>query len=326
MKNILGKLGNLLIPSRKNNFKPGILRPGNLFRLAVVLLIIKFLIFSLIFYFPRTSHFAVVVSSELVELANKERMASGLKPLVINQQLVQAAQNKAEDMFNKDYFAHTSPVGVAPWYWLEKAGYKYTAAGENLARNFTDSNYVHQAWMDSSSHKANILNKNYQEIGIAVVEGELNGEKTVLAVEFFGKAVKPTAVKETKPASVVAVSDTKIEVKPTTLEPEPEPAIKGEEINLKGPDVFKERGILREIIEEPKNIIGTITEKSEPLTQKLYIIILGLISLILMLSIFINIKVQYPKMIFTVVIFLILVAAITLFNGQAILNKALEII
>ena len=324
MRNVIKQLEGLLIPNRSNQWKPGILRPGNLFRLAVVLLIIKFLIFSLIFYFPRTSHFAVITSSELIELANKERMVLGLRPLVVNQQLIQAAQNKAEDMLNQDYFAHTSPVGVTPWYWLEKAGYKYTAAGENLARNFTDSNYVHQAWMESSSHKANILNKNYQEIGIAIVEGELNGEKTVLAVEFFGKTVKPTAEKETKPAPIVAVSDTKIEVGQTV--PESELIIKGEEISLKGPDVFKERGILREIIEEPKNIIGTITEKSEPLAQKIYIIILGLISLILMLSIFINIKVQYPKMIFTVVIFLILVAAITLFNGQEILNRSLEII
>lgn len=305
MRKLIKHLERLFIPNAKNEWKPHIFKPKNLFRLAVVLLIIKFLIFSLIFYFPRTSHFAVVVSSDLVELANKERMASGLKPLVINQQLVQAAQSKAEDMLNQDYFAHTSPVGVTPWYWLEKAGYKYTAAGENLARNFTDSNYVHQAWMDSASHKANILNKNYQEIGIAVVEGELNGEKTVLAVEFFGKAAKPAAEKETKPAPVVAVSDTKIEVKPIVSETQP--FIKGEEVSLKGPDVFKERGILREIIEEPKNIIGTITEKSEPVAQEIYIIILGLISLVLMLSIFINIKVQYPKMIFTVVIFLILV-------------------
>jgi hypothetical protein len=320
MRNIVKTFERLFIPNRKNDYKPHILWPRNLFYLAVILLIVKFIIFSWLYYFPQTSHFAIITSSKLVELANKERIAQGLSPLVINQQLVEAAEKKAIDMLNKDYFAHTSPNGLTPWYWLDKVGYKYAAAGENLAKDFTDSEYVNDAWMDSPLHRANILNGNYQDIGIAVVEGDINGQKTTVAVQFFGKGsvkvVKPVAIAENK-------ADNKIEIP----QPEPSKNVIGEEINLlKGPQVFKERGIISGITEQSQGLIGVITEKSEPVVQKIYIIVLGIISLVLMLSIFINIKVQYPKMILMTVIFLVLIAAIALFNGGAILNKGINII
>lgn len=315
MRNVAKIIGRLFIPSKKNNYKPHILRPRNLFKLAIILLVIKFIVFSIVFYFPQTTHFAVVVSSELVELANKERVAMGLKPLAINEQLVQAAQKKALDMLNKDYFAHTSPNGLTPWYWLDKVGYRYSAAGENLAKDFTESEYVHEAWMDSSSHKANILNKNYADIGIAVVGGEINGEKTILAVQFFGK-------------SSVKVSSEKLSVNQPEAETKTENKnIKGEEaISLKGPQVFTERGIVSSFSEEPKSIVNALAKKSEPITQKIYIIVLGIISLVLMLSIFINFKVQYPRMILMALIFIILIAAIALFNGGDLLNKGIDII
>ena len=322
MRNIAKTFVRMFIPNAKNNYKPHILRTKNLFILAIILLIIKVIIFSWLNYFPKTTNFAIVVSSGLVDLVNKDRVSAGLKPLVVNQQLIEAAQKKGMDMLNNDYFAHTSPSGLTPWYWLKKVGYKYVAAGENLAKDFTETKYVYDAWMDSPSHRANILNKNYSEIGIAVVEGDFNGQKTVLAVQFFGKssikAVKPVAIAENK-------TDNKIEI--PQPQPEPNKNVRGEEINLlKGPQVFKEKGIIGGIAEQSQNLIGAITEKSEPIVQKIYIVVLGIISLVLMLSIFINIKVQYPKMILMTLIFLILIAAITLFNGGAILNKGINII
>ncbi|MDP2947743.1 MAG: hypothetical protein Q8N88_06535, partial [Nanoarchaeota archaeon] len=91
MRSIVKQLNLLLIPSQKNLWKPHILRSQNLFRLAVVLLIIKFAVFSWLYYFPRTTNFAIITSTELIEMANKDRIAQGLKPLTINQQLVAAA-------------------------------------------------------------------------------------------------------------------------------------------------------------------------------------------------------------------------------------------
>lgn len=304
-------LERLFIPNEKNQWKPHILRPKNLFKLAVILLVVKFLVFSWLYYFPNTIHFAVITSSELVEMANKDRVAQGLKPLVVNQQLVMAAEKKATDMINEDYFAHTSPSGITPWYWLTKVDYKYAAAGENLAKDFSESEYVHEAWMNSPSHRANILNGNYQDIGIAVVEGDMNGQKTTVVVQFFGKS----SIKKTQVAvSNVNKNENKIEA--PVSEPVVSPSVKGEEVALKGPEVFKQQGIT----------VGSLAKNLEPLAQKAYLIVLGIISLVLMLSIFINIKIQHPKMILMVLVFIVLIAAIALFNGGAILNRGIDII
>ncbi|MBU4284913.1 CAP domain-containing protein [Patescibacteria group bacterium] len=321
MRNIAKWFERMFIPNQKNLWKPHIFKPKNLFKLAVVLLVVKFVIFSWVYYFPQTTHFAIITNSKLIEMLNEDRIAQGLKPLTVNQQLVMAAEKKATDMLNENYFAHTSPDGITPWYWMSKVGYKYVAAGENLAKDFTESEYVHQAWMNSPSHRANILNGNYQDVGIAVVEGEIDGKKTTIAVQFFGKSsVKAVATTPTKVVvSEINKNENKIEV------PVPETNVKSEEVVLKGPEVFTQMGI-RDIIKEPENIAGLTIEKSESWIQKIYLIVLGIISLVLMLSIFINIKVQYPRMILMVLIFIVLIAAITLFNGGAILNSGIDII
>ena len=312
----------MFIPSQRNLWKPYILRPKNLFKLAVFLLIVKVLFFSWICYFPRTANFADITSVELITMANQDRIANGLEPLSLNPQLVEAAQKKALDMLNQNYFAHTSPIGINPWYWLEKVGYKYSAAGENLAKDFVESEYVHDAWMDSSSHKANILNSKYQDIGVAVVEGDMNGKKTIVVVEFFGKGYAVKTAKPIVPAKVVineaTKNENKVEVPATT------PDVRGEEI-LRGPEVFKQKEI-SDIIGKTDTVVGIIAEKSETWTQKIYLAVLAIIGLVLMLSIFINIKVQYPRMILLVLVFIILAAAIILFNGGALLNRGLEII
>lgn len=329
MKKFVERLDKEFIPSSRNDFLPRFLKPRTLFILAVVLLVIKFLIFSWFYYYPKTSQFAIVTSSSLIEMVNKERVVLGLNPLNVNQQLVQAAQAKAQDMLNNNYFDHTSPNGITPWFWLDRAGYKYVTAGENLAKDFTDSEFVHQSWMNSSSHRKNILNSNYQEIGIAVVEGTINGKNTILAVQFFALSAEAPmdigAKAEEKPISPVTVSDTSIELVkggPSYAEATEDK----EQSSLKGPLVLKQRDNIENILEKPKSILSTIKGESENLVQKTYFIILGVLILVLFLTIFINIRVQYPKLIFTALIFIIFIAAIACFNGQEFLNKGLEVL
>lgn len=327
MRNIVKWFSGMFIPTQKNLWKPHIFRPKNLFGLAVILLVIKFIVFSWLAYSPKISNFAIVTSSELIELTNQVRVEQGLEPLAISSKLNEAAEKKAMDMINQDYFAHTSPDGLSPWYWVSKAGYKYTTAGENLAKDFGESEYVHQAWMNSPSHRANILNKNFQDIGIAVARGEINGKETTIAVQFFGKIALTKTVAtaskttNTKPEQVAKPDANKIEI-PTVVS-----NVQGEEIELlKGSEVLQERGIVNTVVEESKNIFNTVTKNPESWTQKLYMIVLSLISLILILSIFVNVSVQYPKMILMVIIFIIFIITITSFNGGALLNKGLDII
>ncbi|PJA86889.1 MAG: hypothetical protein CO141_02375 [Candidatus Moranbacteria bacterium CG_4_9_14_3_um_filter_42_9] len=127
-----------------------------------------------------------ITDSNVIKLVNEARAKKGLEALQENPKLSAAAQAKAQDMLKNDYFAHNSPSGKTPWYWMEKSGYDYKYAGENLAMNFTSAEEEQKAWMKSASHRKNILNANYQEIGVAVAEGKIDGESTIVAVQMFG--------------------------------------------------------------------------------------------------------------------------------------------
>lgn len=123
-----------------------------------------------------------VTADKLTELTNRARADNGLVALTVNALLVTSAQGKANDMIEKNYFAHTSPEGLSPWYWFKLVGYTYTYAGENLAKNFATAEGLFQAWMASPTHRANILSPNYKEIGIAVA----TDEDTLVVAQHFG--------------------------------------------------------------------------------------------------------------------------------------------
>ncbi len=123
---------------------------------------------------------------KLIELTNLERESKGLSKVSENEALDKAAALKAQNMFEENYWAHFAPSGKTPWDFILGSGYKFTYAGENLAKNFYSSEEVVKAWMASSTHRDNLLNPKYQDIGIAVVEGVLNGQKTMLVVQEFG--------------------------------------------------------------------------------------------------------------------------------------------
>ena len=139
---------------------------------------------------------ASIDQKKLIELTNIERQKKGLGTVVENEALDKAAKLKAVNMFEENYWAHFAPSGKTPWDFILGSGYKFTFAGENLAKNFYTSDEVVQAWMNSPTHRDNLLNANYKDIGIAVAEGVLNGQKTTLIVQEFGTtellARKPT--------------------------------------------------------------------------------------------------------------------------------------
>jgi len=127
-----------------------------------------------------------ITAENVINLVNKERELRKLEILKENGQLFEAAREKSEDMINNNYFAHTSPSGLTPWHWVEKNGYDYIYAGENLAINFSSAENQHKAWMESLEHRKNIINPNYEEIGVAVKKGNINGKEAVITVQIFG--------------------------------------------------------------------------------------------------------------------------------------------
>ena len=152
----------------------------------IVLVFLRLAFGPFAWYFSRSVFFADVTSDTLLDLVNDARKSESLTPLKIDAKLNLAAYQKAQDMFDNQYFAHYSPIGKSPWYWFNQVGYQYQYAGENLAIHFFDSAEVHEAWMNSASHRANILNPHYQEMGLAVVTGNFDGQETSVIVQLFG--------------------------------------------------------------------------------------------------------------------------------------------
>lgn len=188
---------HLFIPREDNNFRAKSLHPDFLMMYLVFALVLTFV-------FKTTGvnvlGFATDVTVEkLYQLTNQEREKNNLPPLAFNDCLSQAAHKKAEDMFSKNYWAHFSPTGTTPWDFMIDTGCKYEYAGENLAKNFLFSDGVITAWMNSPTHKENIVNKNYTQVGYAIVNGVLNGEETTLVVQMFDKPINPTVATNTEP-------------------------------------------------------------------------------------------------------------------------------
>jgi len=148
---------------------------------------------------------------QLLQDTNARRAEAGLSPLSLNETLSRAAAGKAADMFANNYWAHTSPQGKTPWDFITASGYTYTLAGENLAKNFQTSSGVVNAWMDSPTHKANIVKPGYKDVGFAVVNGVLNGEETTLVVQMFGTSNAPVIAQVPKVEAAAPVSISKTE-------------------------------------------------------------------------------------------------------------------
>jgi hypothetical protein len=153
--------------------------------------VVSFLgIFFLVVFFYTPNVLASGITSDVVvKLVNDARSSAQEKPLIENKKLDDIAKAKADDMIANNYFAHTSPQGKSPWYWFDSYGYDYKFAGENLAINFTDAESEQEAWMKSPTHRANILNSKYREIGVVVKEGVINGHKSTVTVQVFGTSV-----------------------------------------------------------------------------------------------------------------------------------------
>jgi len=228
VQKILPKFKLIFIPCKENRYRPKVLDTKFLLYYLIFLFTLKILIIPFIIYFPKSIFFAEITNNAIIEFTNQERQLTGLSFLKENPVLDQAAYLKAQDILEKSYFSHKSPEGISPWYWFKKAGYDYKFAGENLAIGFLDSEEVINAWYDSPSHKSNLLNPDYQEIGVAVLKGDFQGNETTVVVQLFGtketKVSSPLVLRPISPQS--STSST-----PTPENPQP-PLVSGEEKTL----------------------------------------------------------------------------------------------
>lgn len=182
-----GNVKHWFIPFEKNNNRAQLLKPFGLVFLFTIYLANQYFLKTIAYLKPGVLGYSSEITVEKVlSQTNSYRIKNNLPILKLNSLLNSSAKAKAENMFSLGYWAHNAPDGSNPWYFFKQAGYSYSFAGENLAKDFYDTESLMQAWINSSTHRSNIISDKYQEIGIAVVNGILNGYQTSIVVQHFG--------------------------------------------------------------------------------------------------------------------------------------------
>ena len=201
--------------------------------LLVSLLIFGLVGFSFFRIEPTTGVLAYATEmsqGSLLDSTNSERNQNGKAALKINSQLTAAAQAKANDMVVRNYWSHNTPDGQEPWVFVNQAGYKYTKAGENLAYGFSSSSSTVTGWMNSASHKANMLDSSFTEVGFGYANSgdfHSSGEQTVV-VAMYGQPQTLAVTNQSTPTTPAAKPTAKPATAPTPA-PEPAPAPIAEE-------------------------------------------------------------------------------------------------
>lgn len=195
---------HFFVPHHKNNHRAKLLHNLTLFILIISTALVSTLSVAIHKTYPSVLGISYQINDrELLNLTNYERSQNGLPPLALNDKLTKAAEKKGEHMFKYDYWAHFAPDGTSPWDFIRGEGYDYAYAGENLAKGYTTSYDAVTAWMNSPTHRENILSKQYEDVGFAILEGRLQGEDTILIVQEFGStnALTGSDISSSKTAS-----------------------------------------------------------------------------------------------------------------------------
>jgi hypothetical protein len=199
-KNLKRLLKHMFVPHRSNAYRPHALRHKALSVYSVGLILSQLLLGATVYSGPdmiKTD--AVALKKNIIVLSNSERERNNLNSLTENEALNKAAESKLANMFSENYWDHTGPKGETAWDFISETGYQYQLAGENLARGFSNSEPTIKAWMASPTHRANILNSRYKEIGVAVGSGKINGNATTVIVQLFGEPKTAIANASTGP-------------------------------------------------------------------------------------------------------------------------------
>ena len=206
-------------------------------------------------------------SNTLVTATNQKRAAAGVGALTYNDKLTKAAQNKANDMATRDYWSHNTPEGTAPWIFITNAGYSYSIAGENLAFGYriTSTNQatselgVIDGWMASTSHKENLLNSRFTEVGFGIANApsyQNLGQQTVVVAMYASPLAAAPAPSVVKPATTA-----------TTPAATPAPATESQTTTVQDDSTKSSSATTTQTLTpEPKSIsrIEATTNKSMP--------------------------------------------------------------
>lgn len=290
---------HLVVPHEGNNFRPGILSATAIAAVLFLVIVIEgAYLLSTKVSIDGDRLLAAIVPSALIALTNQDRAEYGVGELTENTTLAAAAQLKANDMAEKGYFSHVTPDGKQPWHWLQQAGYAYTYAGENLAVNFEDSKDVEDAWMNSPTHHANIVKRQYTEIGIATARGEYKGEEVTFVVQFFAS-----------PKVAVAAPAPTFEAEEVVAAPAPsaDVSVLGEEAPAPAEEAGPVAGIKDSVVQAAASPAHTAT---------VALLILALIvSIMFLIALIAHMRVPYLEALGGTAVALVIVAGVLTFNA-----------
>ncbi len=302
-------LKRCFIPHEHNDHRPHILRTKTTIALVAAVLLIEAGFLAQTLFFSKTGLFATILQNVLVSETNRSRGGEDLPLLGESALLDVAATMKAEDMARKGYFAHVSPEGVSPWYWIAQAGYAYSYAGENLAINFSDSGDVVAAWLNSPAHRQNILSQHFTEMGIGTARGTYEGQETVFIVQMFGKPAR------------IARAPQPVAVPPVPAAAEPLPGASGETfVAVRGagtePTVPDDAGDARRVGEPaPASAFAwKVIASPKTVSGYLYAALMAVVALALLLTVAVKPRLRHPHLIVNGVLMLLIVNAVLLFN------------
>lgn len=163
---------------------------------------------------PSSKVLSYAVSSNanrILAATNTQRVNNNEPSLVENDQLTQAAQTKANDMAARNYWSHNTPEGTQPWAFVTNTGYSYDKLGENLAAGFSDESSVVKAWMASETHRANILDPTYTQVGFGFANSKnysaAGGGPMTIVVAYYGEPYGTTAAFASKSSTSIISTD-----------------------------------------------------------------------------------------------------------------------
>ena len=220
---------------------------------------------------------------------------------------------------------------MTPWYWFQMVGYNYAAAGENLAVNFTDSQDVVRAWMNSEGHRKNILNQKFTEVGIGMATGEYQGRATTFIVQLFGRPlaialpqVSPQTLR-TGPTAISALTPTVTTSKPLTAQEVKSADMfteKTKQADLAGQMTSTETGFPNTAQPtmsvnpvpplQESNFVMRLLAMPRAFTNYAYLVLLGLVLLVLVLKVIIkgHSRLEHPALLLNGLIIVLMILSL----------------
>lgn len=203
-------LKNALIPHAGNDYDPSLLHPKRVAGYGVAILAAKFILVVAIFAVPTSLLMSEAafgaLEADLVARTNAVRTDYAQRPLAVHEQLEASAAARVQDLARKEYFSHVSPDGKVLEDFLRDAGYQYAVAGENLAMGFVDMGAVVATWMESASHRRNMIAADYDDIGLSMARGIRDGRPVLYIAQHFGRRRQQAGVAADAPIVDAAAS------------------------------------------------------------------------------------------------------------------------